>query len=220
MSYSEEQPLRCDLLKVSLQDPPICPQTWTGKSEGEAQLCLPTGSGAESAPPTLCQNFQVLEEKGVLPRGTGCPGLGGRATATAGGAATPARCLPALLGAERQRQKLGAWPEVRLRPEGSTGLGLALPGRNAHLSRASWPPSPLSLAAGVRRGSARNLEPSWRSDFDERVPRGLLSPSPGEIGTCPGRVGLQARSPWQLGCGEPAPETWSKDFDQEVARGL
>ena len=38
VSYLAEQPLRCDLLKVSLQDPPICPQTWTGKSVGGACL--------------------------------------------------------------------------------------------------------------------------------------------------------------------------------------
>ena len=36
VSYLAEQPLRCDLLKVSLQDPPICPLTGRA-SQGRAR---------------------------------------------------------------------------------------------------------------------------------------------------------------------------------------
>ena len=39
VSYLAEQLLRCDLLKVSLQDPQICPQLKTGKSVGEVHKC-------------------------------------------------------------------------------------------------------------------------------------------------------------------------------------
>ena len=88
VSYLAEQPPRCDLLKVSLQDPPICPQRGRASQRARRKKkLLPTRRTAERRPADSCDFCHRLPAISVRDRPTDqglCHPVAGGATGSSG----------------------------------------------------------------------------------------------------------------------------------------